>query len=236
MSDAAIVKTGGACALAGVLCGLAGSVVGAIHGLGGQEIAVHSSEALMRLTQEQAPYLVREWLFLGYVVFAVGEGVGLYFLTRGAGGPALWAFVSYLVGAITGIVQDATIVAFVHQFPTDYAAADAATRVTLEPLARMVVAVVDVQQSVANVLLGLGVGLYSIAILRTRVATKWFALLGLFAAAASMFYALVTASAPRLDGLQPPAEHLFGFAVFWDLWAGIIMLGFRPRSLQGETT
>lgn len=236
MSDTAVVKAGGACALAGVLCGLAGSVVGAIHGLGGQEIDVHGSDELLRLVQEQAHYLVREWLFLAYVVFAVGEGVGLYFLTRGAGSLALWAFVAYFAGALTGIVQDATIVAFVHQFPTDYAAADAATRVTLEPLARMVVAMVGVQQSVANVLLGIGVALYSIAIFRTRVATKWFALLGLLSAAACVFYALVTASAPHLAGLQPLAEHLFGFAVFWDLWAGIIMLGFRASPSQGELT
>jgi hypothetical protein len=84
-----------------------------------------------------------------------------------------------------------------------------------------------VQQSVANVLLGIGVALYSAAVLRTRVATKWFALLGVLAAAASVFYALVTVSTPRLDGLQPIAEQVFGFVVVWDLWAGLIMLRFR---------
>lgn len=234
VNTASMVKTGGACALVGVACGLLGSAIGAVHALGGQEIAVSDSQELFRLVREQTPYVFREWLFLAYAIFVVGEGVGLYFLTRGAGSLALWALAVWFPGIIIGIVQDATLVAFVHQFPTDYAAADAATRATLEPLARMVVAMVGVQQSVANVLLGLGVALYSVAVLRTRVATRWFALLGLVAAAASVFYALVTVAAPRLDDLQPLAEQVFGFAVLWDLWAGLIMLRFRADRQRGD--
>lgn len=73
MNTTAMVKTGGVCALVGVACGLLGSAVGAVHGLGGQEIAVSDSQELFRLVREQAAYIFREWLFLAYAIFVVGE-------------------------------------------------------------------------------------------------------------------------------------------------------------------
>jgi hypothetical protein len=225
--DVGVVKVGGVCALLGACAGIIGSVVGAVCGLGGQQIPVSDGVELLRLTQLQAPYVTREWLFLAYAVFATGEGVGLYYLTRRSSNLALWALVAWLTGAVVGIVQDAMVVAFVHRFPADYAAADAATRVILEPLARNLLAVVDVQQSVANLLLGIGVALYSVASLRLRAAPIGFAFLGIPAAAAGLFYALVIASGRQLAGLQPVAEQLFGLVVVWDLWAGIVMLRAR---------
>src|SRR3990172_454436 len=152
MNNATIVRVGGACALLGVSAGLAGALVGAVHSLGGQEIPLRDPADFLSLVQRGPSYLVREWLFLAYAVFAVGEGVGLYYLTRPARSIALWALVAFSAGILIGIVQDAAVVAFVRQFPSDYAAADAMTRRALEPLARTVVAIIDVQQAVANVL------------------------------------------------------------------------------------
>jgi hypothetical protein len=230
MNDATIVRTGGACALVGVSAGLAGAIVGAVYGLGGQDIPLAGSADFLSLVEKQPGYVLREWLFLAYVVFALGEGVGLYYLTRPARGLALWALVAFSAGIIVGIVQDAASVAFVAHFPTDYAAADAATRLALEPLARMVSATIEVQQSIANLLLGAGGALYSAAILRTGVASRWFGVFGLLAATAIIFFAVVTAAAPRFDDIQPLAEQLFGLVVFWDLWAGIVMFGFRDAT------
>ena len=227
MNNAVVVKVGGACALLGVSAGLAGAVVGAVYGLGGQEIPLGTSADFLRFAQRQSPYLLREWLFLAYAVFVVGEGVGLYYLTRPARSIALWALVTFSTGILIGIVQDAAVVAFVRQFPTDYRAADAATRLALEPLGRTVGAIVSVQQAVANVLLGVGGGLYSVAILRTGVASKGFGLLGVVAAGASVFFGIVTAAAPRLDEFQVLAERAFGLVVFWDLVAAMVMLGFH---------
>jgi Domain of unknown function (DUF4386) len=230
MNNAAIIKVGGACALLGVSAGLVGSVVGAVHGLGGQEIPLGNSTDFLSLVQNGPAYLVREWLFLAYAVFAVGEGVGLYYLTRPARSIALWALVAFSAGILIGIVQDATVVAFVRQFPADYRAADATTRLALEPLARMMGAMIGVQQAVANVLLGVGGALYSVAILRTGVASRWLGLLGVMAAVASVFLGVVTAAAPRFGELQAFAEQLFGLVVLWDLWAGIVMLRVRESS------
>ncbi len=227
MNNAAVIKAGGVCTLLGVSAGLAGAVVGAVHGLGGQEIPVGTSADFLPLVQKQSAYLAREWLFLAYAVFVVGEGVGLYYLTRAARSIALWGLVAFSTGIFIGIVQDAAAVAFVHQFATDYGTADAATRLALEPLGRTIVAIISVQQAVANVLLGVGVALYSISILRTGVAWRGFGLVGIMAAAASVFFGVVTAAAPRLEAYQVPAEHAFGLAVLWDLWAGLVMLQFR---------
>lgn len=227
--DVGVIRIGGVCALLGACAGIIGSVVGAAYGLGGQQIPVGGGVDLLRLTQLQAHYVTREWLFLAYAVFATGEGVGLYYLTRRSSNFALWALVAWFTGAVVGIVQDAIVVAFVHRFPADYAAADAPTRVLLEPLARNVLAVVDVQQSVANLLLGIGVALYSVASLRTRTAPIGFALFGITAAAAGVLYALVITSGQQLAGLQPLAEQVFGLVVVWDVWAGIVMLRARRR-------
>ena len=232
--DVGVVKVGGVCALLGAGAGIIGSVVGVAYGLGGQQIPVSDGVELLRLTQLQAHYATREWLFLAYAVFATGEGVGLYYLTRRSRNLALWALVAWLTGAVVGIVQDAIVVAFVHRFPADYAAADTATRVILEPLARNVLAIVDVQQSVANFMLGIGVALYSVASLRLRAAPIGFGLFGIPAAAAGVLDALVIASRRQLAGLQPLAEQLFGLVVLWDIWAGIVML--RARRSVPEST
>jgi len=235
MNRAAIVNAGGACALAGVSAGLAGAVVGAVYGLGGQEIPLNNSTDFLSLVQKQSAYCIREWLFLVYAIFVVGEGVGLYYLTRPAGSMALWALVAFSSGILIGIVQDAAVVAFVRQFPTDYAGADTATRVALEPFARTVVGIVGVQQAVANVLLAFGGALYSLAVLRTGVASRWFGLFGLVAAAATALFGFVTATAPRFSEFEPLAEQLFGFAVLWDLWAAIVMLGVRDGTPAANT-
>ena len=228
MGDVQVIRAGGVCALLGVSAGVAGAVVGGAHGLGGQEIPLVTSADFLTLVRQQPHYLLREWLFLAYAIFAVGEGIGLYYLTRRTNAVALWALVAFSAGILVGIVQDATSVAFVRQFPADYAHADATTRLTLEPLARMVGATIAVQQSVANLLLGIGGALYSVAVLRGRTASRWFGIVGLIAALASVLMGIVTAAAPRLTSLRGFAEHAFGFVVLWDLWAGFIMLRFRP--------
>jgi hypothetical protein len=130
----------------------------------------------------------------------------------------------FSAGIFVGIVQDAAVVAFVRQFPIDYAGADTTTRLALEPLARTVGAIIGVQQTVANTLLGFGGALYSLAVLRTGVASRWFGGFGLVAAAAGVAFAVVTATAPHFCEFEPIAEQLFGFVVFWDLWAAIVML------------
>jgi hypothetical protein len=227
MNRASIVNVGGACALLGVCAGLAGAVVGTIYGVGGQEIPLSNSTDFHLLIEKQSALYVREWLFLVYAVFVVGEGLGLYYLTRQVGAMALWAFVVFSAGIIVGIVQDAAVVAFVRQFPTDYARADATTRLALEPFARTVWAIIAVQQAVANTLLGEAGALNSLAVLRTGVASRWFGRFGLVAAAAGVVFAVVTAAAPHLHQFERFAEHLFGLVVLWDLWAAVVMLGFR---------
>ncbi len=224
-----VLRVAGVCALLGVLAAFCGSAVGVVHGLGGQEIPLANRADLLALAHAHTSYLIREWLFLLYAIFAVAEGVGLYYLTRPAGSLAVWALVAWTAGLFIGIVQDAALVAFVKQFPTDYAAADAATRLALEPLARTVGAIIAVQQSVANALLGIAAALYSVAVLRTRVGSRVYGVFGIVAAAASLLYALVIGSANRFDNLQLFAEQAFGIVVLWDFWTGIVMLRFRER-------
>jgi hypothetical protein len=156
-----------------------------------------------------------------------GRALGLYYLTRPVGSMALWALVAFSAGILVGIVQDAAVVAFVGQFPTDYAGADTTTRSALEPIARTFGAIIGVQQAVANILLGFGVALYALAVLRTGVASRRFGLFGLVSAAVSVLFGIVTATAPRFTDFGPLAEQLFGFVVLWDLWAAFVMLRIR---------
>ena len=223
MNRAAIVNVGGVCALLGVCAGLAGAVVGAVYGLGGQEIPLRQGADFLSLVEKQSAFYVREWLFLGYAVCVLGEGVGLYYLTRPVGSMALWALALFSAGILIGIVQDAEVVAFVGQFPTDYVEADTTTRSALEPMARTFGAIIGVQQAVANMLLGCGVALYALAVLRTGVVSRWFGVLGLVSAAASVLFGVVTATT-QVNDFDRLAEQLFGFVVLWDLLAASVML------------
>ena len=143
---------------------------------------------------------------------------------------ALWALVVFSAGILVGIVQDAAIVAFVGQFPTDYAGANPTTRSALEPMARTFGAIIGVQQATANILLGFGVALYALTVLRTGVASKSFGVFGFASAAASVLFGIVTATAPRFSDFEPLAEQLFGFVVLWDLWAAFVMLRIREAT------
>jgi len=48
-------------------------------------------------------------------------------------------------------------------------------------------------------------------------------------------FAVVTATAPHFHEFEPLAEQLFGFVVFWDLWAAIVMLGVRCGTLVADS-
>lgn len=79
-------------------------------------------------------------------------------------------------------------------------------------------------------LLGVGGALYSVAVIRTGVASRWFGLAGVAAAVAGGFFGVVVAAAPHFGDLQALAQRGVGLVVLWDLWAAIVMLGFRDGS------
>lgn len=222
------IRIAGGCTLLGVAAGIAGSVVSGIGGLGGQEIPLLSASDAMTLAQRRTAYVAREWLFLFYAVLAVGQGVGLYLLTRGTGQLALWAGAAFFAGIGVGIVQDAAVVGFIAQFPIEYVAADGAVRAGLESQGRIALAMILAAQTIANLLLGVGVALFAAALLRRRNVSAAFGVAGCVAAAAAIFYGVVVAT-PPLAEYRAAAEQVFGLVVLWDLWAGVVMIGYREQ-------
>jgi hypothetical protein len=220
-----VIRAAGVSALLGASAAIIGSIVGATHGLGGQEIPAADGSQLARLVQLQRHYAAREWMFLAYAVLAIPEGVGLYVLTRRARRSALWALAMWIAGSLVGVVQDAAVVRFVVRWPLDYAAADAATRPVLERLARETLDAVSLQQSVANLLLSVSVVLYCRAIQRTAAAPAAFAGWGYVSAAAGIFYAAVAVAGPNGAAWHAWAERAFGLVVMWDMWAAFVLLG-----------
>ena len=65
-------RIAGVCALATAVCAVAGSAVGILKGLGGQNLPVATHDQLAFLAEMRVPFLIREWLFLLLAIFGGG--------------------------------------------------------------------------------------------------------------------------------------------------------------------
>jgi hypothetical protein len=226
MSDTALIRVCGICAIVGAAVAIAGGIVGGMCALGGQDLPLKDGRQLLSLSAKRSPYLTREVLFLLNPVFGLAEGFGLFLILRRAGTFVGWAAAAWFSGLTIGIVEDSLVVAVVGQLVPTYAAADAATRPALEAVAGTLDLAIRLMQLVANVLgIGVGMGLFAVAILRTSIAPVWLGWLGLSAVLlAGWFFGPLNLLAPRFRQLSEFSEFGFTLMVLWDVGMGIVLL------------
>ena len=179
------VKVGGAFAI------LAGVSLAAmrITGLFGIEKFDTIGQRLLHIADHQAVYLTQQSFMMLTFLLVVPAALGLYWALRQAGSVPMVATLAIMAGALLGVDGALRVMRFQEVLAPAYVEADAATRLTLEVMYETVTAGASHQVEWA-LLSGIGVGLFSVAIIRTALLPKWIAWLGLFVALAGWLHLL----------------------------------------------
>ncbi len=224
------LRVAGVCVLATAFCAVAGAVVSLSFGLGGQNLPVATREQLVLLAENRVPFLIREWFYLFVAVFAVGEGLGLYFLLRSS--PlAIWALVAWILGLSIGIVEDAAVIALIEQVARMYPVATEASRDSMFFAARLAFETIKIQQFVANILCsGVGLFLFGVVGLRSKVIPRRLCIIGVLAAVTTGWCFGFCNVVLDSDQGVVLFENGFALLVIWDLAVGILLLSAATKA------
>ena len=217
MSDASLVKVGGASAiLVGVSLGLM-----RVSGIFGIEMFDTTEQSLLHIAGHQTVYLTQQSFMMLTFLLVVPAALGLYWALRQAGSVPVLPTVAVIVGALLGVNGTLRVMRIWEGLAPAYAEADAATRLTLEVMYETLTGGASHQVEWA-LLSGIGVGLFSVAILRTALLPKWIAWLGLFVALAGWLHLLTAVWDARV-------LHEIKFDSFnlWMLAMGVTLLRLR---------
>ena len=225
MERISLMKVGGVCAiLTGVL-----AAVGFIMIVTGTDLldTEDAVEILPVLDKDQN--LIATGLFVLAPVLAIGAALGLFQALRGAGDLMWIAVVAFVIGLLFVIVNSLIGLGIIYELAPDYVDASGAARLSLEVTADTLATIGVLADLVSSALtFGIGVLLFSLAILRTSVAPKWVGWLGVLVALLGGWLALIG-----------PASEVFeiigfiGFIGFW-VWM-IVMGGFLWRTQEPAT-
>ena len=217
MRNGSLIKVGGASAI------LVGVSIAAMRvtGFFGIEKFDTTEHRLLHIADHQTVYLTQQSFMMLTFLLVVPAALGLYWALRQAGGVPLIATVAVMVGALLGVDGALRVMRIWEGLAPAYAEADAATRLTLEVMYETLTG--GTSHQVEWVLLsGIGVGLFSVAILRTALLPKWIAWLGLFVALAGWLHLLTAVWDARV-------LHEIKFDSFnlWMLIMGVTLLRLR---------
>ena len=219
MRDGSLVKVGGASAiLAGVSLGMM-----RVSGIFGIERFDTTEESLLYIADHLTVYLTQQSFTLLTFLLVVPAALGLYWALRQAGSVTAIATVAVMAGALVGVGSALLNLSLWDRLAPAYAEADAATRLTLEVMYQTLISVGPSHVVAWLLLAGIGVGLFSVAILRTALLPKWIAWLGLFVALAAWLHLLTAAS----DALWVLHEIKFDSFNLWTLAVGVALLRLR---------
>ena len=221
MKSIGLVKVGG------VLAILTGVVFIAMRltGLFGIENFDTTAQTLLYIADHLPVYLTQQSFMMLTFLLVVPAALGFYRVLRPAGSVAVFATVAVMVGALIGIDGTLRVMRVWMELSPAYADADATARPTLEVMYRTLTGGVSHQVGWA-LISGIGVGLFSVAILRTALLPKWIAWLGLFAALAGWLHLLTAVWDTRL-------LHEIKFDSF-NLW--VLVIGVALLRLRGSVS
>ncbi len=148
---------------------------------------------LLQVNADSTAYLVANWLAVISHVVGLPVALGFYQVLR-RWGAMLWVGVLALVlGSLFFIAANIMFRAFAYELGSRYVAATEATRPALEVLASTLYQTGLFLDLIAHELFfSIGIGLFSLAILRTSVAPKWVGWVGMFGAVAAGGFSLLT--------------------------------------------
>lgn len=226
-------RIAGVCAIATVVCAVAGAAVSVSFGLGGQNLPVATHEQLAQLVDNRGPFLIREWLYLFLAVFALGEGVGLYFLLRKSR-LAMWALLAWVVGLVIGIVEDSAVIALVNQVSSIYPEATDGLRESMLFTVGVAFETIKVQQFVAIILCStVSYCVFSIVGYRARLMPLWLCVVGVLSGVTTGCFTFCNV-APGFEHVQPMFENGFVLMVIWDFAVGMLLFSSANKLSKSE--
>ncbi len=216
MERISLMKVSGVCAiLTGVLAAVAFIMIVTGTDLLDAEDAV---EILPALDKDQNLVATALWLFVLAPVLAIGAALGLFQALRGAGDLMWIAVVAFVIGLLLVIARSLIGLGLIYELAPDYVDASGAARLSLEVTADTLSTIGVLADLVANALtFGIGVLLFSLAILRTSVAPKWVGWLGLLVALLGGWLSLI--------GPASEVFEIIGFVGFIGFWVWMIVIG-----------
>ena len=233
MGQISLMKVSGVCAILAGILGVAGIVVITV-GIPDLKSATGALTYLPILERNKETIAVGLWLFVLAPLLAIFAGLGFYQALREGGELMIVAVAMFVIGLLFIITRGFIELATVYGLSTGYAAADAgsATRATLEIVAetfRTLGTLVDLVGEALSA--GIGVLLFSLAILRTSVAPKWIGYLGLVVALVLGWLPLLGPALPVFKGIG-----LIGFFAFivWIVSMGVVLLRQKSESASAE--
>ena len=219
MKNGSLVKVGGASAiLVGVSLGMM-----RVSGIFGIEEFDTTEQKLLYIADHLTVYLTQQSFMLLTFLLVVPAALGLHWALRQAGSVTVIATVAVMAGALIGVGSALLNLSLKARLTPAYAEADAATRLTLEVVYQTFIGVGPSHAVAWFLLAGIGVGLFSFAILRTALLPKWIAWLGLFVALAGWLHLLTAVS----DALWVLHEIKFDSFNLWTLAVGVALLRMR---------
>ncbi len=200
MGNISLVRVGGVCAILGVVS----AIVARIFFGFGDIVTGHWFDVLA--------------LLLNMVAV-----LGFYQALRQAG-PLLWiAVVAFLTGVIFVLAHEFIRLGIAYELAPGIADASTATRPALEVMANTLRQTSWLAAGVGYVLIfGIGVLLFSFAILRTSVVPKWIGWLGLIVVVVHV--ALLTVLSGVFESIRPPWLLAAGTHMGWVLAMGVVLL------------
>ena len=148
---------------------------------------------LLQVNADPTAYLVSNWLAVISHIVGLPVALGFYHVLR-RWGALLWVGVLGLVmGGLFFIAANILFRAFTYELGSRYVEASEATRPALEVMAGTLYQTgVFVDLIAHELFFSIGIGLFSLAILRTSVAPKWVGWFGLFGAVVAGGFSLLT--------------------------------------------
>ena len=201
MGNISFVRVGGICAILGVVSAIVARI---FFGFG--------------------DIVTGHWFDVLALLLSMAAVLGFYQALRQAGPLLLIAVVAFLTGIIFVLAHEFIRLGIAYELAPGIAEASAATRPALEVMADTLRKTSWLAAGVGYVLIfGIGVLLFSFAILRTSVVPKWIGWLGLIAVAVNV--ALVTLLSGVFDSsIRPPWLLASVTYLGWVLAMGVVLL------------
>ncbi len=201
MGNVSLVRVGGACAVLMVVSGIVARI---FFGFG--------------------DLVTGHWFDVLALLLSMAAVLGFYQALRQAGPLLLIAVVAFLTGIIFILFHEFIRMAIAYELAPGIADASTATKPALEVMANTLRQTSSLAAGVGYVLIfGIGVLLFSFAILQTSVVPKWIGWLGLIAVAVNV--ALVTLLSGVFDSsIRPPWLLATGTSLGWMFAMGVVLL------------
>ena len=181
MEKVSLLKVSGVCAILTAVVAVAalGMLIVGTDMLDAEDTA----EALSIMDEEKALVATEVWLLILANVLASVAGLGIFQALRPAGALMWIAVVAFVGGGLFLIVKYFTELAVLYELASPYVDADPATKIALLVLGETLLTASLLAQLVGDAIsFGIGVPLFSLAILRTPVVPRWVGWLGFIVA------------------------------------------------------